>query len=226
MRYSTIQQVLWDWNGTLLNDVDFCVAMLNELCRRREMEEVSRDAYREMFTFPVIEYYKAMGFDTTPGAFEQVAREWIALYNEGLIKHAALHQGARESLERIEACGIRQSILSAHHRDLLVEATDQFRVSEYFEAILGIDSYHGESKIDLGKAWIADSGVRPASVLMVGDTLHDYEVAQAMGVQCLLVARGHQARHRLETVDIPVLDSIVEVPELLERAHSSSSKTH
>jgi phosphoglycolate phosphatase len=60
-------------------------------------------------------------------------------------------------------------------------------------------------------AWVQELGINPGNILMVGDTLHDYEVAKAMGVNCVLVYSGHQSRERLVTTGVPVENQLDEI---------------
>lgn len=194
-----VRHVLWDWNGTLLDDVDCCVGILNVLCERRRMGPVEREDYLRKFTFPVIEYYRELGFDPARESFEEAAREWVDLYTERLPGEAQLHDGVPEVLEAVRERGIGQSVLSAHHRGMLVAAVERYGLAEFFDAVLGIEDHYAESKVAIGRQWLEGAGFNPREVLLVGDTLHDWEVAEAMGIRCLLVASGHQERSRLES---------------------------
>jgi phosphoglycolate phosphatase len=69
--------------------------------------------------------------------------------------------------------------------------------------------------VDIGLQWINKLDINPNQVLMVGDTIHDHEVAQAMGVDCLLIPSGHQSRTRLEVCGVPVIEKLREVEKLL-----------
>lgn len=78
--------------------------------------------------------------------------------------------------------------------------------------------------MDLGVEWMARSGLPRGAVVLVGDTVHDYEVAEAMGIRCVLVAAGHHARAKLEACGCPVMDDLVELrAELLQSFGDSSS---
>ena len=62
MRY---KHIIWDWNGTLLDDTWLCVEGINQALIKRNLTPISEDRYREVFTFPVRDYYKKLGFDLT-----------------------------------------------------------------------------------------------------------------------------------------------------------------
>lgn len=211
-----VQQVLWDWNGTLLDDVELCVFALNTIRARRGMPPISIEEYRAAFTFPVIEYYKGIGFDFEKEPFAAPAEEWIEIYHSNLRTRARLYDYAVEVLKRLQAKGIAQGVLSAHHHGMLVEAMERFGVASFFDPILGLGDYYADSKIALGQSWLASSGLDPAAVLLIGDTLHDHEVARTLNIRCVLLAQGHQTRDRLLQTGLPVLASIREIPDFLD----------
>lgn len=55
--------IIWDWNGTILNDVDHAVAMMNTLLVEHNLPLIDREYYREIFDFPVLHYYQKLGFN-------------------------------------------------------------------------------------------------------------------------------------------------------------------
>ena len=50
---------------------------------------------------------------------------------------------------------------------------------------------------------------------MIGDTIHDYEIADALGISCVLVAKGVNSRTLLEETPVQILDSHVELADIL-----------
>jgi len=46
---------------------------------------------------------------------------------------------------------------------------------------------------------------------LIGDTVHDYEVAREIGAKCLLIAGGHQSIEKLTACGVPVLNNIKEI---------------
>lgn len=58
----------------------------------------------------------------------------------------------------------------------------------------------------------------PEKVLMVGDTLHDLEVANAMGIKCVLVAQGHTSYTRLRDTGAFVFNDLFEFKSYLQNS--------
>ena len=75
-----VRHVIWDWNGTLFDDIDLVVAVANLMLVRRSLPEIDHARYREIFGFPVRGYYERIGFDLEREPFEELAVEFIAEY--------------------------------------------------------------------------------------------------------------------------------------------------
>lgn len=190
------RHIVWDWNGTLLNDLDFSIDVMNGLLARRGLPLLDRTRYHALFDFPVRDYYYRLGFDRARDSFEQLSVEFIGGYDARRWE-CQLHPGTRTALASARAAGISQSILSAYRQETLHEIVAHFGLTDYFLRLTGLDNIYAHSKAALGRAWIAELGLPPRDVLMVGDTLHDLDVAAEMGVDCILVAAGHHPESRL-----------------------------
>ena len=100
-----------------------------------------------------------------------------------------------------------QAILSACEQQLLDTQVAEQGLSDTFVAVQGTDNLDGRAKLDVGRRLMARLAA-PGACLLVGDTLHDAEVASALGCACALVACGHQNRARLSQAGCPVFDSL------------------
>ena len=104
--------VIWDWNGTLLDDVDLVVDIMNGLLAPRGLRPLDVPRYHEVFTFPVRDYYERLGFDFAREPFEELAIEFITGYSARW-PEADLRSGARRGIDELARRGLGQSVLSA-----------------------------------------------------------------------------------------------------------------
>ena len=199
--------VIWDWNGTLLNDIDHCVATINILLKERGLPLLTNGRYKEVFSFPVKDYYQKAGFDFSKEDFAVPARQFIERYNQG-VNTCQLHKPVKAILQSFQEKNIRQFVLSAMKQDMLIKTLTYHKIIDIFEQVAGLDDHYAVSKIDQGKRLIQEAGINKENTCMIGDTLHDFEVAQELGISCILVADGHQSKQRLETAGVDVLDSL------------------
>ena len=208
--------LIWDWNGTLLDDAWLCIATMNTILKERRLPTLTLDEYREKFDFPVVRYYQRIGIPGSNGGFEQASVEFIEHYEKQRL-HCELFPGVLDVLDLLKRQDYSHSLLSAYKEKTLIELIDHFKLTALFDNVSGQGDIFARGKIDQGKQLIQQLGCPPSRVLLIGDTLHDYEVAEAIGVDCVLVAGGHHSVDRLLNSGVLVLDSIREIPALLTR---------
>ena len=195
---TSYQHVIWDWNGTLLNDAWLCVDIVNKLLVAHNDLQLNEESYREVFGFPISAYYQRIGIDLEKESFEQLTQKFIPEYNQR-VRNCQLHTQAQAVLQHFQTRDLHQYILTAAHKDSVVELLSTYSLTAYFRAVEGLDNHRAESKVDRGRSLIEDQKIDREKAVMIGDTLHDYEVAEAIGVDCILIASGHQSHSRLET---------------------------
>ncbi len=186
-----VKQVFWDWNGTLLNDVEACVEAMNVMLRERNMASLDIDNYKNIFTFPVQDYYKILGFDFEKESFENLSVEYIDLYKK-FSKGSRLQIGVVDALKYYQRKDYKQIILSASEQYSLENQVRERGIEQYFDSILGLKNIYAKSKVDNAINFINNSSVIFEKIVLIGDTYHDYEVAKAIGADCILVENGHQ----------------------------------
>jgi phosphoglycolate phosphatase len=197
--------IIWDWNGTLLDDLWLALDVANRMLARRALPTMDQDRYREIFDFPVSEYYRRAGFDFDREPFESLADEFIAGYGDRL-RECSLHEPVLGLLEAFDRAGIGQAVLSASRQESLVEALAHYGLTGFFGSIAGLADHFAVSKIEVGHRLLARS--RPQRAVLIGDTVHDFEVADALGVDCILVGCGHHPMHRLRATGARVYESL------------------
>jgi phosphoglycolate phosphatase len=213
-RKSIYKNVIWDWNGTLLDDVNNCVNIINSLCYLHNIEQFNLSTYKKVFTFPVIKSYELLGFDTSPEAFDRISQYFHSSY-EDLLPSCKLYDGVPSVLRSLKGRGINQFILSAHEQGRLLETVKEYQLDCYFKYISGSDNLHGKGKTDHGLNLIKDQKLKSEETIMIGDTLHDFEVAQKLGIACILFSGGHMSENRLKSSGVPVINEISELLNLL-----------
>lgn len=189
-------QIIWDWNGTLLDDAWLCIEIINGLLDARGLPMVTQDSYQEQFGFPVVEYYRGLGFDFSRESFTVLADIYTAIYDRRRFE-CTLHPRALLALDHFHRQGVNQYILSAYEHTRLLEMVAACDIGHFFTRLVGLDDCLASSKVAQGTQLMTALGCAPAEVLLIGDTLHDHEVAAAMGVECLLIPCGHQSHARL-----------------------------
>ncbi len=206
----THTHLIWDFNGTVLDDVRHGIDCVNPMLAARGLPIIPDvDTYRELFGFPIDDYYRRLGFDFEKEDYDTVlAPEWVAHYLAGEASCPA-NDGVAETIAAAQARGVEQLMLSASKLEQLQGQLLRLGLSDAFTAVLGLDNIHARSKTHLALAWKEEHpDARP---LFIGDTEHDAAVAAAIGADCVLFTGGHQSRRKLSTCGVPLIDRIEDV---------------
>jgi len=201
--------IIWDWNGTLLDDVKCAVNALNRMLGARGIPPTTLSYYRDHFGFPVRPFYAELGVDLEHDDWDGICIDFHRFVNE---EPKILRDDTREALSIARGMGMRQAILSALREDMLRHDVAAAGIADFFDAVYGVDNLDGATKLSRGCELVdhLDKTGGPFSLFFVGDTLHDAEVARELGAKCILVEGGHQASVRLAAAGVPVAPSLVD----------------
>ena len=202
MKYT---HIIWDWNGTLLDDIGASLASVNDMLAARGEKPMDINRYKECIGTPIIRFYEQV-FDLEKEDYSLI----LAEYNAGYMHHLAscsLTEGAKEAIADFAAAGIHQAIVSSSNNAQLCENARKYGVYDCFEAVLGAADFKADSKIERARAYLAQSG-EEKRVLVVGDLEHDAEMAAQIGADCVLLTSGHEHPERLERSGAVIFDKI------------------
>lgn len=203
------KNIVWDWNGTLLDDLEVSVETINRILLENELAPISVEHYRSIFGFPVKAYYQQIGFDFSRHSWEAVSIDFIDTYRQ-LAGDLQLTSGIRPVLQGLQERGYKLYILSALKEDVLHEMLESYHLNQFFKAIYGAEDIYASGKVTRGEELVRHEMLDTEQTVMIGDTLHDAEVADALGFDIILFSGGHNSRERLIEV-APVIDQMDEL---------------
>jgi phosphoglycolate phosphatase len=203
--------IIWDWNGTILDDLQLNLEVENTLLSRRGKKLIKDiDEYHEKFQFPIIKFYESLDFDLENEKFEDIAKEYVFEFDERFYE-LEIFDDAESVIREFKYKGIEQIVLSQTEQRWLEKQVSFHGLDYLFTELLGARDIYVKGKVAIALAWITKNDIDASDVLMVGDTVHDFEVAQNIGCDCMLIARGHNSKERLLSTGAVVLDSIEEL---------------
>ncbi len=198
--------IIWDWNGTLLNDIGASLASVNDMLALRGRAPIDIDYYKECIGVPIIKFYEKV-FDMEKEDYSIIIKQ----YNEGYLYHlrnVGLTDGALEALEYFKKSGAKQVIVSSSNNDQLCINAKKYGVSGYFDEILGAGDYFAGSKIERAKDYLSKNSAQKKEVLVIGDLWHDAEMADTLGADCILLTSGHEHPERLKNAEKPLINDL------------------
>ena len=208
------RHIVWDWNGTLLDDNDAVVSAVNAVCSSFGREHIDLDHWRSVFSRPLLQCYeRLLGRSLDNDDWARIDVLYHDVYRE-LLHTCRLAQGVPDVLRDWHADGRSQSLLSMWFHDELVPLVAELGLEKLFTRIDGLqDEIGGGSKAVHLKRHLEVQAIDPAEAILIGDVIDDAHAAEQAGTQCVLLTTGVMKRSALEATGFPVADSI---PEALE----------
>ncbi len=211
-----IELVIWDWNGTLFDDAEAALGAVRDLVDEGvgvlpgvESARMTLEEYRRVVEVPIINYYRHY-FDTEVLTFDMIQHAFHRDYGRRS-EDCSLADGAKELLASLKSRGVRQAMISSFEQESLVGYAKRFGIEGYFDFISGASDRNCESKVERAMAVCRREGIDPGRTVVIGDMLHDFEMAEALGAKAILVCSGHQCREVLSTVGAEVADSLRDI---------------
>ncbi len=201
--------VVWDWNGTLLDDLHVVLAAVNEgVAEHRDMP-VSLEDYRDFYTRPVKRFYDALfGYEVSETVWREIDRRFHDAYRR-MIGSVRLAGDAAAALDLVASHRSSQSLLSMYPHEELVPVVRSHGIEERFTRVDGLRGAAGDRKAAYLAAHLTGLGVAPDETVVIGDTPDDAAAAESVGSACVLYDGGSHHRHELEATGVPIVNSLV-----------------
>ncbi|MBR5314628.1 MAG: HAD family hydrolase [Clostridia bacterium] len=207
------KHIIWDWNGTLLDDLNASFEAVNDMLKLYEKEPIVVEQYYSYVDTPIYKFYEHI-FDLNVVTMDIIKPLYGKFYSERE-NDIKLADGAEKTIKKLKENGIKQYVLSAAYIDDLEKQAKRLGVYDVFDEISASSDYEAGSKIDRAKSLFERENISVSDCIMVGDTLHDLETANALGIECLLYSKGHTDRATLEKTGKIVCESFDEILKYL-----------
>lgn len=195
--------LIWDYNGTIIDDAWVAVEAENTVLREHGLPEIDMEFYLRECEMPIENFYNKI-YDFTKCDFGQVAASFMKNY-DAIAPRAKPFPEVVEAIKKYHAMGFRQGVISGFETGRLEKSLREFALDGYFDFMSGSDDTSCGSKSERAAAVVERCGYDPKQTLFIGDMYHDFETAQHVGADCVLIAKGHQGAQVLSsygTVDV------------------------
>ena len=207
--------IVWDWNGTIVDDSYIFVDIMNSYLQKFNLKTISIQDYRQHFRFPVKDYYTKLGLNFSDAEFNQLSVDFIEKYKK-VMYNPLLKKNIHQILLFCKKKKYNQYIVSAQEQELLKKSIKFYGLSSFFYKTLGLNNNLAVSKIKLAKDAFKNFPQK-TKMLVIGDTVHDYEVAAALNCSCCLVSWGHNSKERLKKTGAPVVANVEELFDFIKK---------
>ena len=205
------RHIVWDWNGTLLDDNHAVLAAVNAVCAEFDREQVDLPEWRSVFSRPLRQCYERL---LRRSIDEQDWARIDLLYHRAyrdLLHTCGLADDVPTALREWSRAGGSQSLLSMWFHDELVPLVTEMGLHEFFDRVDGLrHEVGGGSKAEHLEHHLAEQELDPREVVLIGDVVDDAVAAQHAGAGCVLVSTGVMSAESLRESGFPVASSVSE----------------
>jgi len=212
-----VHHVIWDWNGTLVDDLPVVVEAVNKSLAALGEDPIDGDGYREHYTRPVRVFYdRLLGRPVADGEWQSIDATFHSAYAAAL-DQVPLTGDAEEAIAAVAAAGESQSILSMWWHDDLVPEVTRHGLDRFMVRVDGNHRNAGETKARLLEIHLRNLHTKSGAAVMIGDAVDDALAARIVGLPCVLYDGGSHHRQQLEALNVPVAASLVEAASIALR---------
>lgn len=210
--------VFWDWNGTLIDDCGAALSCVNEMLDGTGDSRIDIERYYSLVDTPIIKFYIGL-YGRQRLDMNKISRDFHNAY-ERRLDGIELMEGARKALSRNRDMGLKQVIITSSHTDEVKDLTKRYGIDGYFEDVIGAFDKLAKGKTQRAVEYFKHKRYNAKTAVMVGDTLHDFDTANALGIDCVLITKGHQGAKILKSAGCPLIDSLDELTGIIEKGTS------
>ena len=208
------KNIIWDWNGTIVNDAWVFVEIMNKILQQEGLPPTTLKHYRQNFCFPIQDYWRGLGFQFTDESFNKLNKQFIFEYQNKMFL-PTLHDKMLTFLKKTKKQKIQQFVLSASEQGLLDKSIAYYNLKGFFNGVYGVNNLNAYGKEDLGVSLCKKHKLYIKDTVLIGDTEYDKDVAKKIGCDVILMSHGHINHQRLLKTKKRVVASVKQLGFLL-----------
>lgn len=210
-----ITHIFWDYNGTILDDVEVSVKAVNCMLKSRGLPPTDIETYRSTLTLPLDTYYESVGINGIP--ISELSVEFRK-YCKQFSNLAHIFDGFTEIIRIAEHNSIKNILFSSLYHNHLIEELKVHNIQEYFTDVIGMTDLNVGSKLSNVKEYIKHNSIDVNKIVFIGDLTTDSDMAKDVGSRCILIPNGHNSKERCLSQGVEVYESLEQVKNYILNA--------
>ncbi len=200
--------VVFDWDGTLMDSTAAIAEAIQDACR--DLGQPVPDDERARYVIG-LGLHDSLAH-VAPGLDVADYPRMIERYRVHFLRRdggTRLFDGARELLDELREEGYLLGVATGKSRRGLDRAMADCGLAGSFDMTRCADEGHSKPHPGMLQALIDGLATTPAQTLMIGDTTHDVQMAQAAGASALALTHGAHGREALQrSAPLALLDDL------------------
>lgn len=208
-----ITHIIWDYNGTILDDVNTSVLAVNEMLKKRGLPPTTKEIYQQTLCLPLDIYYTNIGIvnpdiSTLSIEFNDLCKKF---------SHTSkIFDSFYSVIKKVRQINIKNILMSSLYEKYLFDDIKKYNIEIYFDDIIGMKDTKVGDKTSNAKQYIKQNNLSSENLLFIGDLTSDSDMAKCLGANCILIPNGHNSKNRCLSQGFPVVDDLNEIIDYLQ----------
>lgn len=208
--------LIFDWDGTLFDSIDWIVDCLRKAAADCGIPEPSHEAARSVIGLGLGEALQTLFPDEPRPRLENLMDGYRRRYFTKEISPSDLFDGVPETLEELRSQGFLLAIATGKARRGLDRALRGTAIAHLFSATRCADEAVSKPHPAMVNHIMWSLGIERRQAVMIGDTTHDLEMAGNAGIASIGVTCGAHRREQLAAFSpIACLGDVRELPAIV-----------
>ncbi|WP_064791554.1 HAD-IIIA family hydrolase [Shewanella woodyi] len=191
--------VIFDWDGTLMDSVGKIVACMQQTAKVLELPTPSESAVRNIIGLSMQEALNTLYPDGSDSVYRQMIQVYRQQYLELDTTPSPLFDGAELLLQQLNQIGYQLAVATGKARAGLDRVLNDTGLGQQFIASRCADEAVSKPHPEMIHQLLNELNVEPAKALMIGDSVHDINMANNAGIDAVAVNYGAHGESQLLT---------------------------
>lgn len=212
MQQKKHQLYVFDWDGTVMDTTGLIAQGMQQACVAMGYSQPDLNACRETIGLPFSESFARV----LPEFRHERIDEFLTAYRNWYLQREAkveVVEGLENLFERMTAAGLRLAVATGKSRAGLIRVFERTGLEKYFEATVTADESFPKPNPAMLEQLSDETGVDVREMVMIGDSIHDLQLAQ--NARCDAVAVTWGAARPAELECYPALAYVADVKQLV-----------
>jgi len=195
---SRFDLLVFDWDGTLVDSIDWIVHCIHQAARECAYDLPSEQACKNVIGLRLDEALSRLFPDATAATEKQLIRAYQSTFRSRSMTRNDFFQGVYELLQQLKRDGYTLAIATGKTRDGLRKALEATDTSTLFTATRCADETASKPNPMMLFQLMKETGIDSSRTVMIGDSIHDLQMARQADIESIAVSCGANSEDDLK----------------------------
>ena len=192
--------IIFDWDGTLSDSVGLITDLMIQSFLLHNVSPPSRMEVADILGIKLSEAFKILLKEKDQNASELIFNSYIDLYNQSSNK-VKLFDGVELGIKELHRYGYKIAIATGGGRNYLDSCLAQTSIKEFINVTKTSDDCFSKPHPQMCNEILNELIIEPEKSIVIGDSIHDLQMAKNAGISSLAVTYGAHKQDSLSVYD-------------------------